>query len=95
LLCERHHVAHHDGAYIITTTPDGDYRFRYADGRELPTHPARAADFPTGSDPIAHVAADDIAPDVATAHWDGQRLDHHYAIAVLAHRRKLAASTTA
>ncbi|HEY5201467.1 MAG TPA: hypothetical protein VIJ31_11215, partial [Acidothermaceae bacterium] len=36
-------------------------------------------------DEHAHVAAD-----AATPRWDGQRLDHRYAISVLAQRRQVA-----
>jgi hypothetical protein len=32
-----------------------------------------------------------VAADAATTRWDGQRLDHHYAITVLAQRRESAA----
>lgn len=86
LLCARHHTPHHDGAYTITALPDGRHRFVYADGRELPSHriastrPAVADDGPV------------VAPDAPTTRWNGQRLNHGYAISVLAERRQRAAS---
>ena len=83
LLCERHHVAHHDGAFQILAFGAGKFRFVTADGRDLST-PVRVV----GRD--ARPIEDDhpnTAPDAATTRWDGQRLDRHYAISVLAQRR--------
>jgi hypothetical protein len=36
----------------------------------------------------------DLDPAAATTHWDGQRLDLGYAVAVLAHRRDRARNRT-
>ena len=84
LLCERHHVAHHDGAFQIHALGAGTFRFVTAEGRDLST-PVRAV-----SGDARPLEDDDpnIAPDAATTRWDGQRLDRHYAISVLAQRRR-------
>jgi predicted restriction endonuclease len=87
LLCERHHVAHHAGQFEIFPDGPGKLRFISADGHNLSTAPRRAAD--TKARPLE----DDhthLAPDAATTRWDGQRLNRHYAISVLAQRRQTA-----
>jgi hypothetical protein len=87
LLCERHHVAHHAGEFEILTLPGGGFRFIGSDGRNLSAPLRRPANEDTRplEDEHAHVA-----PDAATPRWDGQRLDHRYAISVLAQRRQIA-----
>jgi hypothetical protein len=87
LLCERHHLAHHDGAFQIHTLGAGRFRFITTDGRDLST-PIRSA-----TSEYAGPIEDDhptIAPDAATTRWDGQRLDRPYAISVLAQHRQTA-----
>ena len=87
LLCERHHVAHHAGQFEIFPAAAGRFRFISADGRNL-SAPQR-----TTADPYSRRLEDehpDIAADAATTKWDGQRLDRHYAISVLAQRRQAA-----
>ncbi|MDQ1463960.1 MAG: hypothetical protein QOC73_901 [Actinomycetota bacterium] len=87
LLCERHHVAHHDGAFHIHTAGTGKFRFVTSDGRNLnaPTRPAAGRH----TRPIEDDHPD-IAPDAATTRWDGQHLDRPYAISVLAQHRQVA-----
>jgi len=87
LLCERHHVAHHAGEFHILTAGPGKFRFISADGRNLSTPLPGTASPNTRpiEDEHTHVVAD-----AATSQWDGQRLDHHYAISVLAQRRQAA-----
>ncbi len=87
LLCERHHVAHHDGQFEILTLSAGKFQFVSADGRDLST--TRRSKASADSPPVEDEHAD-IAPDAATPHCDGQRLDRPYAISVLAERRQLA-----
>jgi hypothetical protein len=84
LLCERHHVAHHDGAFQILVFGAGKFRFVTADGRDLST-PVHAV-----SRDVRPIEDDhpNTAPDAATTRWDGQRLDRRYAISVLAQRRR-------
>jgi hypothetical protein len=86
LLCERHHVAHHAGQFhIFTTDSPGRFRFISADGHNLSASHRYPANWNTRplEDEHAHVAAD-----AATTRWDGHRLDHPYAISVLAQRRR-------
>ena len=87
LLCERHHVAHHAGAFHILPAGAGRFRFVASDGRDLsaPTRRPASPDTRPLEDEHAHVAAD-----AATPRWDGQRLDRPYAISVLAQRRQIA-----
>ncbi|MDQ1493870.1 MAG: hypothetical protein QOG69_353, partial [Actinomycetota bacterium] len=87
LLCERHHVAHHDGAFQILALGAGRFRFVTSDGRDLST-PSR----PETSPATRRIEDDhpDIAADAATTRWDGQRLDRPYAISVLAQHRQAA-----
>ena len=88
LLCERHHVAHHAGQFAILT-PAGAGRFRFvsSDGRNL-SAPHRQSANPN-TRPVEDEHAQ-VAADAATPRWDGQRLDHRYAISVLAQRRQIA-----
>jgi hypothetical protein len=87
LLCERHHVAHHDGAFQIVAVGGGRFRFVTSDGRDLST-----AIRPDASRNPGRIEDDhpDIAPDAATTRWDGQHLDRPYAISVLAQHRQVA-----
>ena len=87
LLCERHHVAHHDGAFQIHTGGGGRFRFVTSDGRDLSAPIRREASRDTGPIEDDHP---NIAADAATTRWDGQRLDRPYAISVLAQRRQAA-----
>ena len=84
LLCEAHHLGHHAGEFHIV--PSGDQRWRYFrdDGRELlaTVNPGEFTDSSIGID--AEYCTDPAAPGTR---WDGQRLDRHYAVNVLAMRR--------
>ncbi|HEY5454612.1 MAG TPA: hypothetical protein VIJ96_04025 [Acidothermaceae bacterium] len=84
-LCERHHVAHHAGAFEILPAGAGKFRFVSADGRNLSAPPRTSPTPDSGplEDEHAHLAAD-----AATPQWDGQRLNRPYAISVLAQRRQ-------
>ena len=79
LLCERHHVALHDGDFRIVALGAGRFRFERRDGKDL----EKPFEFERPDD----VADYEIAPDAAKPLWDGQRLDRPYAISVLAQQR--------
>jgi hypothetical protein len=87
LLCERHHVAHHAGQFHIFTTGPGRFQFVSSDGRNLstPIRPSTNTDTRPLEDEHTGIAAD-----AATPKWSGDRLDHRYAISVLAQRRHAA-----
>ena len=86
LLCRYHHHSHHRDEFGIGIAPDGSFVFRRADGRILERHvdPARFM-------PGVRAAGDRLT---VTPRWTGtgQRLDRHWAIAVLAQRRQHAAA---
>lgn len=84
LICERHHVALHDGAYRIRKLGRGDFRFETPDGVDLarPIAVPSPQEMPSLDAEHAHVESN-----AATTRWDGQRLQRDYAISVLAHRR--------
>jgi len=86
LLCQAHHLAHHDGEYTITKIRGGRFRFTRADGTDLPAH-INPADHITTDHPI-DTEHPDVADNAATTKWDGQQLDRHYAVSVLAQRRQ-------
>jgi hypothetical protein len=82
LLCRRHHHRLHDREFTIVPDGRGRFDFRRADGRPLP-------DRVDGSRLIAIAPSVDelrgqVADDAARTRWDGQRLDRHYAVSVLA-----------
>ncbi|SOD70844.1 uncharacterized protein DUF222 [Jatrophihabitans sp. GAS493] len=86
LLCQAHHLAHHEGEFVIVPIDgvDGYFEFLRADGTSL-----RAG---TTVPPVSPASPIDdehpnVALDAARTRWDGQRMDHHWAIAVLAERR--------
>ena len=85
LLCERHHVMHHDGVFTIESGSDGRFRFFRPDGRELGWAAQEGFDGEAAVDLATEFAA--IAPDAATPRLNGQRLDLHYAVTTLAERR--------
>jgi hypothetical protein len=87
LLCERHHIAHHDGEFQILALGGGRFRFVTAGGRDVSAPTRREPSPNTGPIEDDHP---DIAADAATSRWDGQRLDRPYAINVLAQRRRAA-----
>ena len=89
LLCERHHVAHHDGAFRIIAMGKGRFGFERRDGVNLGKAPVTPG---TGSG-LEEAAEAGIAPDAATPLWHGERLDRRYAISVLAGNRNLGAET--
>jgi hypothetical protein len=84
LLCQRHHIAHHDGAFRIINLGHGTFRFETPTGTDL-AHPIPHTD--PGRLPSLETEHPDIAPNAITSEWDGQRLQHHYAVSVLAERR--------
>ncbi len=82
LLCRRHHHAHHDGEFTIEPAGRGRFRFRRADGRELPAHvdPTQAI---ATDEPVEREYAN-VADSAATTRWDGRPLALDYAVAGLA-----------
>jgi hypothetical protein len=84
LLCERHHLALHDGAYRIRKLGGGVFRFETLDGVDL-AHPF-ATQSPAAL-PALETEHGEVDPRAATTKWDGQRLQRDYAVSVLAHRR--------
>lgn len=98
LLCERHHVALHDGAFRICKLGKGAFRFESTDGTDL-EHPIEST--APGDMPSLDEEHPDLEPAAATTKWDGQRMRRDYAISVIAQRRynasalNLAASSTA
>jgi hypothetical protein len=84
ILCERHHVALHDGDFRIVALGGGLFRFERRDGMNLAKPPKTEG---TGDIEVV----DDVAPDAARPLWDGQRLDRPYAISVVADHRYHAA----
>ncbi len=66
LLCERHHVAHHEGKFRIIALPNSRFRFIRSDGRDLGLPPGGTARGDTArlEDEFA-----DVAPTAATTHW--------------------------
>jgi hypothetical protein len=81
LLCRRHHHSHHRGEFGIGIAPDATFVFRRPDGLVLERH----------IDPSRHLAGVHPAGDHldAAPRWTGtgERLDRHWAIAVLTQRR--------
>jgi len=88
LLCPRHHHTHHDGHFHITALGHGQFRFTRSDGTDLAGH-INPADHITTDRPV-EAEHRDLTENAATTRWDGQRLNRHYAIAVLAQRRERA-----
>lgn len=88
LLCERHHHAHHDGEFEIAVEGSGRLRFVRRDGRILDDVVDRSRIAETVQ-PI-DVACAEVHPDAATPLWNGDRMDRHWAVAVLAQRRERA-----
>lgn len=88
LLCEPHHLAHHDGEFTITTGRKGRFSFIRKNGTPMMPAPSNA----DHSDAAArlHERHAAVEPTAATTKWDGQRLDPDYAISVLAQRRESA-----
>lgn len=80
LLCRAHHHRHHDGEFEITALGRGRFTFLRTDGMDL-YRPAEPTSFGSDSGPDEY---DHIAASAATTHWDGRRMDRHYAISVLA-----------
>jgi hypothetical protein len=81
LLCRRHHHLLHDGG-TITANRRGRYDFHRTDGQPLPEHidPSQLL----RQAPAVFEVHAGLDPNAARTHWDGQRLDHHYAISALA-----------
>jgi len=86
LLCQAHHLAHHDGEFTITPRNGGRFQFTRNDGSELPRH-INPADHITTHQPI-DTEHPHVTQNAATTQWDGQHLDRHYAVSVLAQRRE-------
>lgn len=85
LLCRAHHRGHHAGEFRIKAMGGGRFAFFRHDGRllEQRVDPARLAD---RAEPVETEFAA-TASDAATPRWTGERLDHDYAVTVLAHHR--------
>lgn len=83
-LCERHHVALHDGAYRIRKLGRGAFRFETPDGVDL-AYPIEAS--APAAMPAIETEHADVDARAATTKWDGQRLQRDYAVSVLARRR--------
>jgi 5-methylcytosine-specific restriction endonuclease McrA len=81
LLCPRHHHAHHEGEYSISALGRGRFRFTLPELRELPH---RIDPWTVANTIPIEDEHPNIAPDAATTHWDGSRLDRDYAVATLA-----------
>ena len=88
LLCEPHHLAHHDGEFTITASGKGRFTFIRKNGTPMMPPPSDADHADAAAQLRERHAA--VAPTAATSNWDGQRLDPDYAISVLAHRREFA-----
>jgi hypothetical protein len=86
LLCEPHHLAHHNGEYDIHPRANGAFAFIRADGVEIPAH-VNPADH-IGTSVRVEAEHDAVTPTAATPHWDGRRLQRNYAISVLAQHRE-------
>jgi hypothetical protein len=84
LLCRRHHHAHHDGGFSIVRR-GAAFEFLRADGRllERSVDVARLGARERSVD-SAHGA---VARDAPASRWGGEKLDRHWAVAVLAGRR--------
>jgi hypothetical protein len=67
LLCQAHHLAHHDGEFTITKLRGDRFRFTRADGTALPAH-INPADRITTDRPI-DTEHPDVAPNAATPNW--------------------------
>ncbi|MGH3266558.1 MAG: HNH endonuclease signature motif containing protein, partial [Trebonia sp.] len=85
LICQAHHLAHHDGEFTITALPGERFRFVRREGQ---APPAYADNHVPGNARAIEAEHAEVAPDAATPAWDGQRLDRRYAVAVLAERRE-------
>jgi hypothetical protein len=77
LLCRYHHHAHHDGVFTMIAHGRQRFGFLRADGRDL-----AAYDRTPGAVPIE--SEHPVATHAATSRWDGTRLEHGYAVSVLA-----------
>ena len=82
LLCERHHLRHHDGAFVIEKLGKGRFRFVDAAGTDLSAPLDRAVLAQTTDHVETEYAA--TPDDAATPRWDGFRIDRDFAISCLA-----------
>lgn len=85
LLCSRHHHAHHDGEFTITPAEPGQFRFNRRDGALIQRH-IDPSDYVTTTMSVEDEHGE-VNPDAAHTRWGGERLDRHWAVAVLAQRR--------
>lgn len=87
LLCKAHHLAHHDGEFVIVALGRGRFRF-LRDGRELPS--TVHADTLI-RDPWERVEETyrDVTADAARPSWDGCRMPRDYAINAAAQHLKV------
>jgi hypothetical protein len=92
LLCEPHHLAHHNGEFTVTASGKGRFTFIRKNGMPMMPPPSEA----DHSDAVRQLRERHatVEPTAATTQWDGQRLDPDYAISVLAHRRESAGRLT-
>ncbi|SDI98105.1 HNH endonuclease [Frankineae bacterium MT45] len=86
LLCRAHHHAHHDQEFAIQALGGGHFAFIRDGDRALPA----SVDPSAFIDTVTAVEAEhaDVAATAAQTRWGGERLDRHWAIAVLADRRR-------
>ncbi len=87
LLCRPHHAAHHDGVYAIGTSGGANFTFTLADGTPVPTAPMPPGPEAKPDPSSVHREYPGVAAGAATTRWRGERLDRHYAVAVLAQHR--------
>ena len=100
LLCEPHHLGHHNGQFTIAAAGKGRFTFRRAGGRAVGVGSLAASPDAASGDGATWCEPDgtdlrlgpdlQVAPDAARPLWDGQRLELDYAVSVLADRRSRA-----
>ena len=86
LVCRRHHRAVHEEGFTVELRDDGEARFFWPDGRPVPVVPPAPTWVGTALAPTeAHLEGAGLVIDrhTATPDWIGERLDVHWAIAVL------------
>ena len=84
LVCAGHHHLVHDEEFYLEPVGRQRWRFVRADGHDL-LAVVRPADYADSTEPIEHEQHTD--PTAPTSRWDGDRLDHDFAISVIAERR--------
>ena len=90
LLCFFHHRVLHEGRFSVTAM--GGQRFEFLDaGGQLMVQAPALADLPGPAMPSRLLSEVDLElePTRIAGHWDGERLDLHYAVSVFAANRRL------